>query len=230
MARAIDILGQKFGRLTVVEFAGVRTQPSGHTRRQWKCVCDCGTENLVILQSSLRSGNSTSCGCFNKEQAGKSASERFESLSKYMIKEYRAFSSAKTRCYNPNVESYADYGARGITVCDEWLGEDGFYKFFDALGPSPDKSFLDRIDPNGNYCPENCRWVTPSMSGFNKRKTSRNTSGRTGISWSKKMGKWKAYIRCITKEEHLGYFDNFDEAVKVREAAELKYFGFIKEE
>lgn len=227
--KAKDLRGEVFSRLTVIDYAEHAVEPSGTKRRQWVCECSCGNIRTV-RQKDLISGNSKSCGCFNKEQTAKSASERFESLAKYMVKEYDAFSGMKTRCYNPNAESYPDYGARGIEVCEDWMHEGGFLKFFDALGPAPTDSFLDRIDPNGNYTPENCRWTTPSMSAFNKRKISRNTSGRTGVSWCSRMEKWKVHMRCEGKGLHLGYFSDFDEAVKVREAAELKYFGFIKEE
>ena len=227
--KAKDLRGEVFNRLTIIEYAEHAIEPNGAKRRQWICECECGNIRTV-RQRDLVSGNTKSCGCFNKEQTSKATSKRFESLAKYMVKEYDAFSGMKTRCYNPKADSFTDYGARGIKVCDEWMGEKGFLLFFDALGPAPKDSFLDREDPNGNYTPENCRWVTPSMSAFNKRKPSNNTSGRTGVSWCERMEKWKTYIRVDYKEIHLGYFSSFDVACAAREQAELKYFGFIKEE
>ena len=232
MARVVEnLIGQTFNRWKVLDYAAPKVNPNGSKTVRWLCECVCGTIRAVE-GISLKRNNSTSCGCYNKERAAEVASQRLESLAKYMVKEYNAFGSMKSRCYNLNVDSYTDYGERGIKVCDEWLGENGFYKFFDALGPSPEGAFLDRIDPNGNYEPSNCRWATASMSAFNKTKLKNNTSGRTGVSWNKKSGKWRAHIRVkeLLKESYLGSFDKFEDAVKVREAAELEYFGFIKEE
>lgn len=175
MARVVEnLIGQTFNRWKVLDYAAPKVNPNGSKTVRWLCECVCGTIRAVE-GISLKRNNSTSCGCYNKERAAEVASQRLESLAKYMVKEYNAFGSMKSRCYNLNVDSYTDYGERGIKVCDEWLGENGFYKFFDALGPSPEGAFLDRIDPNGNYEPSNCRWATASMSAFNKTKLKNNT-------------------------------------------------------
>lgn len=124
---------------------------------------------------------------------------------------------------------YHDYGGRGIRICDRWSGVDGYSNFLDDMGERPENKSLDRIDVNGDYEPRNCRWSDYSLQSFNTRKSKNNTSGRTGVSWKKARNKWEAFIGKKGKCIKLGTFNTFEEAVKAREDAELKYFGFNKE-
>lgn len=131
-----------------------------------------------------------------------------------------------------SVAEYSLYGGRGISVCDRWLEKDrkGFFNFLEDMGLAPDGMTLDRIDVNGNYEPGNCRWVDVSTQAYNKRKLEANTSGRTGVYWSKAGNKWVARISKNKVIFELYYGDSFEDAVKAREEAEIKYYGELKPE
>jgi hypothetical protein len=132
----------------------------------------------------------------------------------------------KTRCYNPNATHYEAYGGRGIKVSAEWL--DSFQNFFADMGPCPEGMSLDRIDVNGDYCKDNCRWTTMSVQAFNTRVKSNNTSGRTGVYFRKENGKWRAMISVEGKTIRLGDFPSYEQACKARELAEEKYYATTK--
>lgn len=158
--RHSNLLHKVFGRLQVLSFAGHNTS----RQALWLCLCSCGNQKVIIGSSlTRRRKNTLSCGCRPGTNAGTSAGGT-------KSPEYRAWSNAKTRCYNSNDHRYKWYGARGIQVCDRWLHN--FDAFFEDMGlrPSPDHS-LDRYpNVNGNYEPDNCRWATPSQQAVNKRK------------------------------------------------------------
>ena len=155
--------GERFGRLTVDRYYHRPVSSS------WIDVtCDCGTRKQVRL-SNLKN-NTRSCGCLRDEQTAERgrASARHGHLSGGKASPtYNSFQAMKSRCQNPNDPTYRSYGGRGITVCEEWQSFDGF---LDDMGTRPDGMTLDRIDPDGNYEPKNCRWSTPKEQQRNTRR------------------------------------------------------------
>jgi hypothetical protein len=130
----------------------------------WLCQCECGN-TVVVNGNALRRGNTRSCGCLQKDEA----SLRRRTHGMKGTPTYRSWVAMKNRCTNPRQDNYGRYGARGIAVCDRWLGEGGFDAFLYDMGERPEGTTLDRIDPDGNYEPANCRWATAEEQERNKR-------------------------------------------------------------
>jgi hypothetical protein len=148
-----NLLGMTFGRWTVV--APFET-PKGKNVK-WLCRCECGTERAVAACSLLSDGkkNSRSCGCVQRKHG------------MWRSPEYKTWERILSRCYNANVPVYADYGGRGIQVCERWRAD--FSAFLADMGPRPPGHSIDRLDVNGDYEPGNCRWATPTEQGRNRR-------------------------------------------------------------
>ncbi len=174
MAYTKDLTGQRFGRLTVIEFAGNKITPNGSRKTMWKCLCDCGNE-AVITGGQLNNGRTKSCGCLQKEVVGQI--NRTHNLSNKCGRLYPLWKSIKHRCYCKTSKDYIRYGGRGIVMCSEW--KDNFLSFYEwaiSNGYKEEKTnkglnilTIDRIDVNGNYEPDNCRFVTNEIQSQNKR-------------------------------------------------------------
>lgn len=168
MAKRIDLTGQRFGRLSVLAFAGV--SPSG--RAVWTCKCDCGAI-VDSVGKDLRAGKIQSCGCARKEHCREHMQRMNTTHGKRYTRLYTVWRDMKLRCQNPGHKSYPGYGGRGIRVCPEWQDFGAFFSWAMAAGYNPDAPFgtctLDRIDTNGNYEPSNCRWVDMKVQASNRR-------------------------------------------------------------
>lgn len=180
------IKGQKYGRLTIIELDHMKTYTNHNGKVPYvKCLCDCGNITIVSLPS-IKAGNSASCGCFNKELASKRS--KTHGLSK--TTEYSIYIDIKKRCYTKTSTHYKDYGGRGITICQEWL--DDFMNFYNDMGEKPgDEYSIDRIDNNGNYSKENCKWSTQSQQCRNRRSSVKlefNGVTKNLIDWAEELG------------------------------------------
>lgn len=154
----------EFGRLTLI---GENVDGRRKNQRYAWCKCDCGNVKSINIYS-LKHGISRSCGCLRTEELVERSVTHGKARVSKRSPEYRAWADAKTRCFNPRVRNYAEYGGRGISMCEEWRGS--FEAFYRDMGdrPSPIHS-LDRIDTNGDYEKSNCRWSTDKEQCRNTR-------------------------------------------------------------
>lgn len=166
--KAKDLTNKKFGRLKTTE--KIRRHNGKRYRTYYLCKCDCG-KIVEVRCDQLTRGIAKSCGCLQREitgliNKGKSTATLTHGLSHSRL--YKVFRNMKTRCYNPNSHDFKNYGGRGITICDEWLND--FTAFYDwsLRNGYNDTLTIDRIDTNGNYTPDNCRWTTYYVQSRNK--------------------------------------------------------------
>jgi hypothetical protein len=128
------------------------------------------------------------------------------------------------RCTDPRVSNYNDYGGRGITVCAAWRKDFVLFREWALSNGYEEGLFIDRIDNDMGYGPENCRWVTRVENNRNKRVYKSNRSGQTGVFWRKQNNCWQAKISVGGKNIHIGLFDNLEDAIRARKLAEEKYW------
>lgn len=207
MAVKIDLTGREFGNLEVIRLA---VDIPGK-KKKWLCRCkNCGRE-VIVQGSNLQSGHSTQCKACQIKDTHKSNTKHGQTRTKL----YYVWNSMINRCENPNTKSYCDYGEKGISVCEEWHDSKNFFDWALSHGYK-DGLEIDRIDTSGNYCPENCRWITRLKNANNKTNSCiilHNGEKKTLAEWARYYGvNYKQLHKNISK----GY--SFDEAVKMTKA------------
>lgn len=193
MSKRIDITGQRYGRLVPL----YRVEDNKYGRSVWMCQCDCGTLKAVAA-NDIRSGKSRSCGCLERENRLniKDRSIKTHRMTKTRI--YRIWQGAKNRVFNKKDEHWPGYGGRGITMCEEWASSFECFRDWAFSNGYSENLTLDRIDFDGDYCPENCRWVTSAEQQRNKRNNRYYTyNGKTQLipTWAKEFGVTDSTIR-----------------------------------
>jgi len=182
----IDITGRRHGMMTVVGLHHIHVTSGGQKQGRWTVKCDCGQTRIIPLCALRRY---FSCGCNRNNNISKNKSKHgWARRGKNLRPEYRIWSLIHQRCNNPKNPAYIRYGGRGIKVCEQWRTFEGFIK---DMGERPEGKSVDRIDTNGDYCPENCRWAT-ILEQANNRRGNKNISvnGRTmtASEWERETG------------------------------------------
>lgn len=210
-----DLTGQRFGKLVVLR----REPNNANNKVVWRCQCDCGKQTVVI-GSRLYTGKTKSCGCLIRE----TTIERSTKHNYYHTHLYSTRLNMLDRCNNPKNKTYSYYGGRGIKVCSEWMNKDtGVQSFCEwALNNGYQEGLtIDRIDTNGDYSPDNCRWVTMAKQCLNRR-TRANKTGFSGVSKTAWSGRYTATIQIDGKQVNLGTYDSAEEAGKAYQVAKQK--------
>lgn len=200
MPKRLNLVGQKFGRLTVISINEEKTKEKG--KAYWNCKCECGNF-CCVGGHDLKTGNTQSCGCIHTEQLR----ERSIKHNLRHTKIYGRWLTMRSRCNNPNFPKYKDYGARGIKVCREWDDFKAFYDWAMNNGYSDDLT-IDRIYVNGNYEPSNCRWVNAKVQANNQRRNIRlNINGveKTLMEWYEDLKPSVSYDRALARFHREGF-------------------------
>lgn len=180
--------GSQVGRLTIIENIGYMTQGCNPYHIFYKCVCSCGKE-VLVRKDHLSSGATKSCGCLQNELVKKRATTHGHTVAKHPSKTYAIWCTMKTRCTNPSSKNYPTYGGRGIKVCERWLHS--FENFLENMGEKPNGLTLERMNNNGDYTPENCKWATRKEQCNNTRRNRFilfNGRSQTLAQWAEEIG------------------------------------------
>ena len=191
--------GQKFSHLTIIKEIESRNK-----KRRFLVMCECGKIKEVAL-ANLLNGNTISCGCIKS---------RKHNMSNTRI--YHIWQGIRYRCYTKTCSTYKNYGAKGIKVCEDWNKSFENFYFWAIQNGYNDTLTIDRINPNGDYEPSNCRWASWEVQSNNKNILPTNTSGYVGVSWSKTHKKWLCNISINNKTKRIGIYNTKKEAVEAR--------------
>lgn len=187
--KRLDLIGQKYGRLTVESLAGQRKY-----HILWNCICECGG-SAVVATTHLRSGHTKTCGCAYLESSSATAKKNAKH-GMHLTPEYQVWHSMLGRCFNQNDKKFSLYGGRGISVCEEW--RKSFIPFFEHVGYRPSNEYsLDRINGNKGYEPGNVRWATITEQNNNKSTNVRielDGVTLTASQWARELGIPKSRI------------------------------------
>ena len=163
-----DLCGERFGKLLVEKYLYTNKR----RKAVWKCKCDCGNY-IEVPSERLSTGNTRSCGCLHIESSRNNIKRAIEKQTKYKTEAekiiYKTFNGIMKRCYNKKCKAYKNYGERGIKVCEEWLKDNSLFYTWSLNNGWKKGLSIDRIDVNGNYEPNNCRWVSNLIQQNNKR-------------------------------------------------------------
>ena len=180
--KQLNLTGKRFGKLVAIKTAG-KTKNGAYL---WKCKCDCGNE-IIANVGNLKNGHTKSCGCLRVDRC----KTNFTKHGLEHTRLYGIWSDMRLRCYDEKNIAYHRYGGRGITICDEWKNDvKAFYDWATANGYK-DSLTIDRIDNDGNYCPENCRWATVKEQASNRRSNilvTHNGKTQTMKKWANEVG------------------------------------------
>ena len=210
-----EVIGKTFSRLTVTHDLGMQGK-----RRMVLAECSCGTKNFKVRFDKLQNDHTKSCGCLYEDTRGVSTTTHGMAGTP----EYRSWQAMKERCRNPKAPGYENYGGRGITYNPSWELFENFYR---DMGARAEGTELDRIDVNGNYCKENCRWADSTTQSFNRRKRSGTSSKYSGLSL-RPNGTWDVRL---CKEGILVFRATFYselESAKAYDEACLGHYGVRK--
>lgn len=223
MSKKLEIpSGKVFGNWTVI---GAGSKPKYPNVQYLLCACVCGNHR-VVCASALNRGKTKDCGCTRRKLMG----DRVRVHGLYRTPTHFSFIAMNRRCNKPTHKEYFRYGGAGITICDRWNLKNGgsFLNFLEDMGERPEGMTLNRVNGAKVYSKETCEWDSKAMQSFDQKISKDNTSGRTGV-YTNKAGGYFASITVQGKVTHLGTFSTFTLAVKAREDAEIKYYGFTKE-
>lgn len=176
--RLIDMAGMRIGMWAVGAQAGNLKRGGA----LWTCTCDCGTVRAVS-GADLRQGKSTCCGCVGDKAVGDRARTHGASATRI----YETWQNMRARCSNSNRRGWADYGGRGISVCREWSDFSEFSRWAMASGYADDLT-IERVDVDGNYCPDNCTWIPGGNQALNRRFVARDDDGILWLHKARKNG------------------------------------------
>ena len=198
MAKLRDLTGKRFGRLTVISHFD--QDKFGHHR--WLCRCDCGNEKVITGSDLTRKRTrTTSCGCYFLEWK----SERNKKHGDSRTRLYGIWFNMLRRCRDPRVSEFRHYGARGITVCGEWVDYPHFKQWAMSNGYQ-DNLTIERLDVNENYCPENCKWI-PMLEQAKNKTTSVKYMGKIQADWARELGvsvnslcNYRKYHKCSLED------------------------------